>query len=47
MKRLYVGLAPALKGAAGLSVLAHLEDLGERGLVRAEGVGLAGTFMLA
>ncbi len=46
VKRLYVGLAPALKGAAGLSVLAHLEDLGERGLVRAEGVGLGGVFAL-
>ncbi len=47
VKRLYVGLAPALKGAAGLSVLAHLEDLEERGLVRAEGVGLGGVFALA
>jgi glyoxylase-like metal-dependent hydrolase (beta-lactamase superfamily II) len=47
VQRLYVGLAPALKGAAGLSVLAHLEDLEERGLVRADGIGLAGTFALA
>ncbi len=46
VERLYVGLAPALKGAAGLSVLAHLEDLAERGLVRAEGAGLAGIFAL-
>lgn len=33
---LYDGLAPALKGAAALSTLAHLEDLVERGLVRVE-----------
>jgi hydroxyacylglutathione hydrolase len=32
----YRGLDPALAGAAGLSVLAHLEDLAERGLVAAE-----------
>jgi glyoxylase-like metal-dependent hydrolase (beta-lactamase superfamily II) len=35
--RLYAGVAPALHGAAGLSVYAHLEDLVERGLVRTEG----------
>jgi hypothetical protein len=29
----YQGLAPVLHGAAGLSVLAHLEDLVERGVV--------------
>ncbi len=38
--RLYVGLAPALRGAAALSVQAHLEDLSERGLVRAADEGL-------
>src|SRR3546814_2513011 len=32
--RVYAGLAPGLKAAAALSVLAHLEDLVERGLVR-------------
>lgn len=32
----YRGLDPALTGAAGLSVLAHLEDLAKRGLVAAE-----------
>lgn len=32
----YQGLDPALAGAAGLSVLAHLEDLVARGLVAAE-----------
>jgi len=34
--RVYVGLSPSLTRAAGLSTLAHLEDLGERGLVVAE-----------
>ncbi len=34
--RVYAGLNPALARAAGLSTLAHLEDLGERGLVVAE-----------
>ena len=33
----YQGLAPVLHGAAGLSVLAHLEDLVARGLVASEG----------
>jgi glyoxylase-like metal-dependent hydrolase (beta-lactamase superfamily II) len=31
--RIYVGLNPALTHAAGLSTLAHLEDLSERGMV--------------
>jgi glyoxylase-like metal-dependent hydrolase (beta-lactamase superfamily II) len=35
--RLYSDLAPSLKGAAALSILAHLQDLGERGLVRIDG----------
>jgi glyoxylase-like metal-dependent hydrolase (beta-lactamase superfamily II) len=34
---LYSGIDPSLRGAAGLSVLAHLEDLTGRGLVKAEG----------
>jgi glyoxylase-like metal-dependent hydrolase (beta-lactamase superfamily II) len=34
---IYQGLAPALHGAAGLSVFAHLEDLVARGLVEADG----------
>ena len=34
--KVYVGLSPALTGAAGLSTLAHLEDLSERGLVVGE-----------
>jgi glyoxylase-like metal-dependent hydrolase (beta-lactamase superfamily II) len=35
--QIYEGLAPTLRFAAGLSVLAHLQDLMERGLVVAEG----------
>lgn len=34
---IYRGLAPALTGAAALSVFAHLEDMVERGLVRCDG----------
>jgi glyoxylase-like metal-dependent hydrolase (beta-lactamase superfamily II) len=37
VERLYSGLDPKLKGAAALSVFAHLEDLVTRGLVRTEG----------
>ncbi|THD42671.1 MAG: MBL fold metallo-hydrolase [Bradyrhizobium sp.] len=36
-QRVYVGLAPALIGAASLSTLAHLEDLAQRGLVIGDG----------
>lgn len=35
--RLYADIAPALKGAASLSVLAHLQELAERGAVAVEG----------
>ena len=35
--RLYVGLNPALRGAAGRSVLAHLVDLIGRDIVAADG----------
>jgi glyoxylase-like metal-dependent hydrolase (beta-lactamase superfamily II) len=35
--RVYKTLAPRLKGAAGLSVFAHLEDLVARGLVASDG----------
>ena len=35
--KVYVGLDPSLVRAAGLSTLAHLEDLRERGLVVADG----------
>ena len=34
--KVYVGLSPSLTQAAGLSTLAHLEDLSERGMVVAE-----------
>jgi len=34
--RIYVGLDPSLTHAAGLSTLAHLEDLSERGRVVGE-----------
>ncbi len=37
VEAVYQGLAPGLKGAAGLSVFAHLEDLVARGLVDCEG----------
>ena len=43
---LYKGLDPALSGAAALSVLAHLEDLVERGLVITEGGGLSASYRL-
>ena len=33
VRAVYIGLDPRLVGAAGLSVLAHLEDLLARGLV--------------
>ena len=35
--RMYVGLDPRLNGAAARSVLAHLIDLGDRGMARADG----------
>ena len=42
---IYQGLDPRLKGAAALSVLAHLEDLVGRGLARSEGPpSLDGTY---
>jgi glyoxylase-like metal-dependent hydrolase (beta-lactamase superfamily II) len=34
--KVYAGLSPSLTRAAGLSTLAHLEDLGERGLIAVE-----------
>lgn len=41
--RIYVGLEPVLRGAAGRNVLAHLVDLRERGMVVAEGEMAAGA----
>ncbi|VFU07631.1 Glyoxylase, beta-lactamase superfamily II [Methylocella tundrae] len=43
VSRVYEGLAPALRAAAGLSVLAHLEDLVARGLVTADGPATLAT----
>ena len=41
----YQGLKPVLRGAAALSVFAHLEDMVERGIVRSDGpVRLDGRF---
>ena len=48
VRAIYIGLDPRLLGAAGLSVLAHLEDLVARGLVSTEGApSLSGTYRLA
>jgi glyoxylase-like metal-dependent hydrolase (beta-lactamase superfamily II) len=37
VRAIYIGIDPRLTGAAGLSVLAHLEDLAARGLVETDG----------
>ena len=37
VRAIYIGIDPRLTGAAGLSVLAHLEDLVARGLVETDG----------
>ncbi len=42
VRDIYVGLDPRLTKAAGLSVLAHLEDLVARGKVTTEGAPSAG-----
>jgi glyoxylase-like metal-dependent hydrolase (beta-lactamase superfamily II) len=48
VKAVYIGLDPRLTGAAGLSVLAHLEDLVERGTVATDGPpSIAGIYRLA
>jgi glyoxylase-like metal-dependent hydrolase (beta-lactamase superfamily II) len=45
---IYIGLDPRLTKAAGLSVLAHLEDLAARGLVATQGVpAIDGRYRLA
>lgn len=47
VRAIYIGLDPRLAGAAGLSTLAHLEDLVGRGEVLTEGPAtLDGTFTL-
>jgi glyoxylase-like metal-dependent hydrolase (beta-lactamase superfamily II) len=44
----YIGLDPRLTGAAGLSVLAHLEDLVARGIVATDGApAIDGVYRLA
>jgi hypothetical protein len=48
VRAIYIGLDPRLGRAAGLSVLAHLEDMVARGVVATEGVpSVAGTYRLA
>ncbi len=45
---IYEGLDPRLKGAAGLSVFAHIEDLVERGVLATDGApALKGAFRVA
>ena len=47
VRAIYIGLDPRLVKAAGLSVLAHLEDLVARGLVTTEGrPAIAGRYRL-
>ena len=48
VRAMYIGLDPRLVHAAGLSVLAHLEDLAARGLVATEGEpSIEGRYRLA
>jgi len=48
VRAIYIGLDPRLSGAAGLSVLAHLEDLVARGAVMTEGqVSVGGRYRLS
>ena len=37
VRAIYIGIDPRLTGAAGLSVLAHMEDLVTRGVVETDG----------
>lgn len=47
VKAVYIGLDPRLTGAAGLSTLAHLEDLVARGVVATDGPpSISGTYRL-
>jgi glyoxylase-like metal-dependent hydrolase (beta-lactamase superfamily II) len=48
VKAVYIGLDPRLTGAAGLSTLAHLEELVARGAVKTDGQpSIEGTYRLA
>jgi glyoxylase-like metal-dependent hydrolase (beta-lactamase superfamily II) len=48
VRAIYIGLDPRLTGAAGLSVLAHMEDLVTRGVVETDGIpAIDGLFRLA
>jgi len=48
VRAIYIGLDPRLSGAAGLSVLAHLEDLAARGIVATDGEpAIDGIYRLA
>jgi glyoxylase-like metal-dependent hydrolase (beta-lactamase superfamily II) len=47
VRAIYIGIDPRLTGAAGLSVLAHLEDLVARGVVATDGLpSIDGTYRL-
>jgi glyoxylase-like metal-dependent hydrolase (beta-lactamase superfamily II) len=48
VRAIYIGIDPRLAGAAGYSVLAHLEDLVTRGIVETDGDPvIAGSYRLA
>lgn len=48
VRAIYIGLDPRLTGAAGLSVLAHMEELVARGVVETDGIpAIDGIFRLA
>ena len=48
VRAIYIGIDPRLTGAAGLSVLAHMEDLVTRGLVETDGApSIDGIYRLA
>ena len=48
VRAIYIGIDPRLTGAAGLSVLAHLEDLVARGVVQTDGTpAIDGVYRLA
>jgi glyoxylase-like metal-dependent hydrolase (beta-lactamase superfamily II) len=48
VRAIYIGIDPRLVGAAGLSVLAHLEDMVARGVVATDGTpSIDGVYRLA